>query len=252
MSRKEKTQAATVKHQRSILGDELSFAASEAYKLLRTNLTLTLPNGRGCQIIGLTSSVAGEGKSTTSVNLAYVLAESGKRVLLLEGDMRRPTVAQRLGLEATPGLSNLLVGLCSGDEALQRSNLHHNLYLITAGDVPPNPSELLSSDRMGLTLAALANNFDYIILDLPPVTSVADALIMTKLVDGIIVVVRRGYCRRALLQNTLRQLELLDAKVLGFVMTHENVHSKEYKQYGKYYGYSRKATRQQKRSRERK
>lgn len=246
MSRKEKTQSAAARQQ-SILGDQLSFAASEAYKLLRTNLMLTLPNGDGCQIIGVTSSVVGEGKSTTSVNLAYVLAESGKRVLMLEGDMRRPTAAQRLDLAAAPGLSNLLVGLCSGDEALQRAELHHNLYVITAGDVPPNPSELLSSERMGLTISALAKNFDYIILDLPPVTSVSDALIMTKLVDGIVVVVRRGYCRKTVLQKTMRQLELLDAKVLGFVMTHENIHSKEYKRYGKYggyYGYGQKEKKQ--------
>ena len=156
---------------------------------------------------------------------------------MLEGDMRRPTAAQRLGLAAAPGLSNLLVGLCNGDEALQRTDLHRNLYLIPAGDVPPNPSELLSSERMGLAISALADNFDYIILDLPPVTSVSDALIMTKLVDGIIIVVRRDYCRKAVLLKALRQLELLDTKVLGFVMTYENIPSKEYKRYGKYGGY---------------
>jgi capsular exopolysaccharide synthesis family protein len=250
MSKKSNDTALAAAEQRAMLGDQLSFAAAEAYKLLRTNLTLTLTDGGKCQIIGVTSSIPSEGKSTTAVNLAYVLAESGKQVLLLEADMRLPTAAKRLGLKSAPGLSNLLVGLCNANEALQRSDMQRNLYVITAGDVPPNPSELLGSEQMGIAVGAFAKSFDYIILDLPPVNAVADALIMSKLVSGIVVVVRKDYCKKQVLRKTLRQLELLHVKVLGFVMTHADTHSKSYK-YSGYYSYGKagkKSSREQKKA----
>lgn len=223
--------------QQKMLGPNLSFAGTEAYKLLRTNVALTLPKKEGCRLLGVTSTFAAEGKSTTSVNLAYEMAQDGRSVLLLEGDMRRPSVATRLGLPITPGLSNLLVGQCTVNEAVQKSPLCDNFYVLTAGDLPPNPSELLNSEQMELAVASLAKAFDYIIFDLPPVSAVADALIITKLVHSVIIVVRRGYCRRQALQKTLRQMELVQAKVLGVVMTHGEVHSKDYKKYGYYSGY---------------
>lgn len=102
----------SLKEQRAMLGDRLSFAASEAYKLLRTNLTFALPDEQRCRVVGITSASRGEGKSTTSINLAYTIAETGKRVLLVEADMRRPNLARRLAIDPAPGLSNLLAGLC--------------------------------------------------------------------------------------------------------------------------------------------
>ena len=104
----------SLKEQRAMLGDRLSFAASEAYKLLRTNLTFALPDEQRCRVVGITSASRGEGKSTTSINLAYTIAETGKRVLLVEADMRRPNLARRLAIDPAPGLSNLLAGLCRG------------------------------------------------------------------------------------------------------------------------------------------
>lgn len=100
----------SLKEQRAMLGDRLSFAASEAYKLLRTNLTFALPDEQRCRVVGITSASRGEGKSTTSINLAYTIAETGKRVLLVEADMRRPNLARRLAIDPAPGLSNLLPG----------------------------------------------------------------------------------------------------------------------------------------------
>ncbi len=226
----------TVEAQRKTIGPELNFASSEAYKLLRTNISLTVPKEEGCRLLGVTSTFAGEGKSTTSANLSYAIAEDGKRVLLLEGDLRKPTVAERLGINASPGLSNLLVGLCSANEAVQSTGLHKNLYVLTAGDIPPNPSELLNSKQMELAISALSKSFDYIILDLPPISAVADALVITKLVHSVIVVVRRGYCKKQALQKTLHQLDMINASVLGLVMTHGEVHVKKYRKYG--YGYS--------------
>ena len=174
----------TPEESRKTLGDNLSFAAAEAYKLLRTNLNFSLPANEGCKIIGVTSALKGEGKSTTSVNIAYTMAQSGQKVLLLETDLRLPTLAKRIRVRTKPGLSNLLVGQCAGNEILQKSGLLPNLWVATAGDIPPNPAELLGSKNMELTLKALSDVFDVIIVDLPPVTAVTDAAIVSKLLPG--------------------------------------------------------------------
>ncbi len=228
-------------------GKDLNFAASEAYKLLRTNL-MFFSSGDNGRVIGITSSVSGEGKSTTAVNLAYALAESGRKVVLVECDMRRPTVAKRLGFEASPGLSNLVVGLSSPAEVLRHSPLHDNLYIIPAGDIPPNPSELLGSERMRLTLNALSNEYEFVLLDLPPVTAVSDALVAASFVDGMLVIVRQGVCTRHALRETMRQLSVVRDKILGFVFTCAYSEGKGYyrkryyrgrHQYG--YGYGERA-----------
>ncbi len=137
--KKRKKGAAEAEGGQDMVGEQLTFAAREAYKKLRTNLTLSLPDSGKCKVIGMTSSLAAEGKSTTSVNLASSLAESGRRVLLLEADMRKPSQATRLGLERTPGLSNLLTGSCTMAEASQKTALNDNLCVITAGDIPGGP-----------------------------------------------------------------------------------------------------------------
>lgn len=228
-------------------GKDLNFAAAEAYKLLRTNL-MFFASGESGRVIGITSSVSGEGKSTTAVNLAYALAESGRKVILVECDMRRPTVARRLGFDSSPGLSNLVVGLSSPAEVLRRSPIHDNLYIIPAGDIPPNPSELLGSERMRVTLDALANEYEFVILDLPPVTAVSDALVAAAFVDGLLVIVRQSICTRYALRETMRQLSVVRDKILGFVFTCAYSESKGYYrkryyrsryQYG--YGYGERA-----------
>ena len=221
---------------RKTLADNLSFAAAEAYKLLRTNLDFSIPDGKGAKIIGVTSALRGEGKSTTAVNIAYTMAQTAEKVLLIECDLRLPTLAKRIRVKARPGLSNLLVGQCNGNEALQKSGLLPNLWVMTAGDIPPNPAELLGSDNMAVTLKAVSEVFDVIIVDLPPVTAVSDAVIVSKLVDGMVVVVRQEYCDRAAVEETVRQLRFVEAKILGFVMTGADTQSKNYKRYGKVYG----------------
>lgn len=225
---------------RNVIGDNLSFAAAEAYKLLRTNLDFSLPDTEGCKIIGVTSALRGEGKSTTSINIAYTEALTGKKVLLLEADLRLPTIAKRLGLKGKPGISNLLAGQCKGGDILQPSGIQKNLWVVTAGDMPPNPAELLNSEQMSAVVRAMAENFDVIILDLPPVTAVSDALIASKLVSGMVVVVRQDYCDRVSLSEVVRQLKFAEAKVLGFVMTGSDTlyksykHNKRFKRYRKY------------------
>ena len=225
--------------QKNQLCENLSFAASEAYKLLRTNLSFSMPE-KDCHIIGVTSSVRGEGKSTTSVNLSYTFAQSGKRVLLIDADMRLPSVAAKLELKGAPGLSNLIAGLRSENSCLRQSSQLENWYILPAGDIPPNPSELLGSERMHALLQHYEEIFDVIVVDLPPVNIVADALVISKWLDGLIGVVRQNYTDRRALQDCMYQVDKLGSHFLGFVMTDAAVGETGYKSYGKYgksYGY---------------
>lgn len=226
----------SLEESRKTLGENLSFAAAEAYKLLRTNLGFSLSDNSGCKVIGVTSAMKGEGKSTTSINMAYTMAQNGGRVLLMEADLRLPTVAKRLGLKQKPGITNLLVGQVPANDILQRTNLISNLWVAAAGDIPPNPAELLGSANMKTTIQTMADAFDVIIVDLPPITAVTDAVLVSKIVDGMVVVVRQNYCDRDSLEEVVRQLRFADAKILGFVMTGADNQKKNYRRYGKSYG----------------
>lgn len=226
--------------QESMIGNKLNFAAAEAYKLLRTNLTFSFADEETNRIIGVTSSLKGEGKSLTSINLAYTIAETGKKVLLMECDLRIPTMAKRLKLNGKAGLSNLLVGMNSANEVIQKEILQETLDIMPAGDIPPNASELLESSRMKYTLEKLSEYYDYIILDLPPVTAVSDALIASKLASGMVVVVRQDYASKGALAATMRQLQYANAKILGFVFNSVNDADAPYqKHYRKTYGYGK-------------
>ncbi|MCC8356924.1 MAG: CpsD/CapB family tyrosine-protein kinase [Oscillospiraceae bacterium] len=238
-----------------LIGPRMNFAAAEAYKLLRTNLVFSFSGESEHRIIGVTSAFHGEGKSLTSINLAYTLAEAEKSVLLIDGDMRLSNVAKTLQLSSKPGLSNLLVGLNSVNSAIQECSIplkdgdELTFDVIVAGDVPPNPSELLGSSRMNVLLDKLKERYDYIILDLPPVMAVADALVVSHVVDGLFVIVRKDRTTRSALAETMRQLELVDAHILGFVFNaasesdrgYYKAYNKKYKNsyYGNYYGKGR-------------
>ena len=221
----QKTKEKLLNEQKFMIGPHLSFAGAEAYKLLRTNIQFSFSEDTTTEgkVIGVTSSIPGEGKSMTILNLAYTFAESNKRVLLIEGDMRLPTLANRLKLKQTPGLSNLLVGLNTVNDAIQHFSTAKEgsqpvtVDVIVSGTIPPNPAELLSSSRLESLLKILKKNYDYIFLDQPPVTAVTDALITSDKTDGIIVVVRNNHAARSGLAETMRQLKLVDAHVLGFV-----------------------------------
>lgn len=219
------------------VGKGLSFGAAEAYKLLRANLAFSFPDSSKSKVIGVTSALRGEAKSTTSINLAYTLAETGKKVLLMEGDMRLPVLGKWLKVSRTPGLSDLLVGHSNCNEVLQGSGLLSNLKVITAGTVPPNPAELLDSQPMQIILNTMREYFDYVIVDLPPVMAVSDALVVSKYLDGIIVVIRQNYSDKKSLAETVRQLRFSQAKILGFVVSDSNLQKKNYhnRKYGKEY-----------------
>lgn len=242
----------TIVADQKLLCGNLSFAGSEAYKRLRANLLLSFPDEQKCRVIGVTSGNRGEGKSITAINLAYTFAETGKKTLLIEADMRLPNMAARMELEETPGLSNLLVNISKAEDVIQTTRLQENLHVVTSGDIPPNPSELLGSDRMKDCLQNFSESYDYIVLDLPPVNVVSDALEIARMVDGFVFVVRQEYSTRASVQQAMSQMQMVDAKILGFVMNHTSTKEKKgigryYRKYGYYryyrrygYGYGKK------------
>lgn len=198
------------------VGDDMSYAMREAYNLLRANLDFSL-TGReeGGHVIAVTSACPQEGKSSISINLAYTLARAGHKVLLLDADMRMPSLQKILGVSSGMGLSNILAG--QADAGVKRPVLHTGMELILAGDCPPNPSELIGSATMEGFLAQQRASYDYIVVDTPPVLSVSDALALSKYVDGFIVVVRHGLARRRDVKEAVKALGFSGTKVLGFV-----------------------------------
>ena len=219
-------------HQRT-LHKNLQFTALEQYKLLRANLEFTVTEDTKCPIIGVTSSVRGEGKSTTSVNLSFVLAEKGSRVLLIDGDLRIPSIAKKMDLASTPGLTDLLMGKGVPINEFQ-SKLLNTWYILPSGDIPPNPSELLGSRRMEAILNDLREKFDYIVVDLPPVNIVSDALSISSLISGMIVVIREDYTEKKELEHCFRQLKLSNVNVLGCVMNESKNGNGSYSRYRRY------------------
>lgn len=215
------------------LHKNLEFTATEQYKLLRTNLDFTLPEGQKCPIVGVTSSMRGEGKSTTAINLSYVLAEKGSRVLLIDGDLRIPSVAKKMDIDGKRGLTDMLMGKGDDIETF-KTDLLETWYILPSGDIPPNPSELLGSRRMEVLLDELKEKFDYIIIDLPPVNIVSDALSISHLIAGMVVVIREDYTEKKELERCMRSLKLSNVNVLGCVMNESKHGNGSYGKYRKY------------------
>jgi len=257
-SRKKKGNYATTKQapkQPVLMGSGISFAASEAYKLLRTKLQFSFAGDNDCRIIGLSSALSGEGKSLTAVNLAFTLSQLDKKVILVDCDMRRPTLAEKLGIRKKLGLSSYLTGQINLEDLVQPCNLKgHELafHVISAGQNPPNPVELLSSERMKRALAKMRKVYDYVILDLPPVGEVTDAMAVAKETDGMLLVVRQNYCDRIVLTEAARQFAFINSKILGVVFNCTSEHGgnygkgyykryyrRYYSRYGKKYYYSK-------------
>lgn len=204
------------------VGEKLDFAAVEAYNVLRTNLILSMPGKRGGRIIGVTSSYTKEGKSYNTANLSHFLAKDGYKTLLVSADMRKPTIERYFHIPQEPGLSNVLSAKAGIDECIKHAcetceEVDANLYVLPAGTIPPNPSELLNSVAMEDLLADLVEQYDYIMVDLPPVTSVIDPIAVSPLLDGMLVVVRHGYTHRRALVSTIRQLRFAGVHILGFL-----------------------------------
>lgn len=229
-----KLRTASLAHDRgAILRQNAPFAVQEAYKTLRTNIMFSIP-ADNYKVIGLTSSMASEGKSTNCINLAITFAETGATVLLIDCDLRRPNIARLLDRQATVGLSNVLAGLADIDKAIQKTG-YPSLDVMTSGGLSPNPTELLDSAAMGELLSVLAEQYDYIFLDTPPVNLVSDALILSKYLSGILFVVRQNHSEKGSVKEAIRQLEFAGVKVLGFIFN--DVHEMRQDRYRYPYDY---------------
>lgn len=202
-----------------LISEETPFAIREAYKALYTNVRY-LNIEEKCKKIVVTSAVPGEGKTTLSVNLALTLAQNleEKRVLLIDADMRRPRVASSLGIDPkTRGLSEFLAGL-DGDPNFEYI-AQHKLMVLTAGGSNANPTKLIGSDRMRKLLVACEEEFDYVIIDTPPVTVVTDAVLFNSNVNGYILATRSEYSNLNKLSECVKSLEAVGAEIFGIVLS---------------------------------
>lgn len=226
----------------NILTEKSGFFVREAYKTLRTNVTFALADEEACKVLIVTSAMQSEGKSITAINLAISYAEMNHRVLLIDCDLRRPKLARLLDMQAPVGLSNLLMRPELRKEAVRPSGVD-NLQVILAGDVPPNPSELLGSARMRKLMESLRRDYDVIILDTSPVNMVTDACVLVPESSGVLFVVRAGVSERGAVVHAVEQLEYSKAKILGFVLNGVQMEKGYYgyrkRRYGQYrrYGY---------------
>ena len=220
-----------------ILDQNSSFAVKEAYKTLRTNISFSLP-GSGCKCIGITSAERGDGKSTIATNLAISFAQINKKVLVVDCDMRLPTIAKKLGINSTPGLSNYLVSKEQEEGKLVHRVSEMGIDVIPAGNIPPDPTKLLESPQMEEVIEDLKSYYDYIIFDFPPIALVADAAILSKSIDGYLLIVKHAHSEHAKLTETLRQMEFSEAKIIGFVYNGKSEHSYRYKLGNKRYSRS--------------
>lgn len=209
---------------------------AESFRALRTNLQFLDMGGRSSFVV--TSAIPSEGKSTTTINLAIALADAGKRVALLDCDLRKPKVADYLGLEGGAGLTDVLIGRVRvGDVMLPWGG--RSLFVLPAGKIPPNPSELLGSQQMQTLLDVLERDFDVVLCDAPPLLPVTDAAILSKSTSGAILAVATGRTNRHQLSAAVEALQTVGAKVAGVVMTMVPTRGPDsyYGQYGAGYGY---------------
>lgn len=220
----------------ALLCDQMHFDAKEAYKLLRTNILFCLPDSSVCRTIGITSAIRGEGKSTASINLAYTFAVTKAKVLLIDMDMRLPSIAKKLSIESKLGLSDYLIGNASLKQIIRSTDKYKNWDIMLSGSIPPAPSELIGSVAMEKLIRKLETIYDFIIIDLPPVNVVSDALVAKDILDGFVLAVRQDYSDKHSLADCMRQLTFLNANILGFALTDSDGGSHYSKKYGRRYG----------------
>jgi len=206
---------------------------AESYRALRTSLLLT-NLGAPPKVIIVTSALPQEGKTTTSMNTALVLAQKGVRVLLIDADLRRPSIHKILGMGPRSGLSNVLTGSATLQQTITRSSILPNLYILPAGTPPPNPAELLASTNMRDVLEELRGQYDHIVVDTPPTLSVTDAVVLSPRADAIVLVIRSGQTTKQALRRSRDILTQVNAKFSGVLLNAVDLTSPDYYYYYEY------------------
>ena len=212
-----------------------NFQVEESFKALRSNVIFS---GSDIKVVGLTSCQPNEGKSSVSLNLAVTMAELGKRVIFIDGDLRKSVLLGRYRInKPIKGLTHYLSGLNTMDEIIYSANVD-NLHLIFSGQVPPNPSELLDSYSFTRLISRLREEYDYVIIDTPPLGAVIDAAIIAKNCDGMALVIEANSISYKFAQKVKAQLEKTETKILGVILNKVDMTESGYygKYYGKYYG----------------
>ncbi|MDU1314090.1 MAG: CpsD/CapB family tyrosine-protein kinase [Clostridium septicum] len=203
--------------------------AAESYRTLRTNIQYSSFDEE-CKSIVITSSEPGEGKSTTAANLALSLAQGEKKVILIDCDLRKPSIHKKFKISNLTGLSDVLIGQKKLIQVLKRHG--DNLLLLTSGKIPPNPSEMLGSKAMKNLLKELRENFDYIIIDTPPVQAVTDSQVLSTEADGTLLVIKAEKTKRDSVHNSINLLRKVNANIIGTVLNGVNNNSGNYHYYG--------------------
>lgn len=211
-----------------MLTDKTSVSA-EAYRTLRTNIEFSSIDKK-LKVITITSSAPAEGKTTVAANIAISFAENGKKTLLLDSDLRRPTIHKIFKLPNSVGFVNIIVGNASKEDAIQK-NIVRNLDILTSGIIPPNPSELIGSNKNKNLLESLKEEYDVIILDSPPLLAVTDAQILTTISDGTIIVVKHGSTKKDELERSKELLEKVQGNILGVVLNDVPLDDETYQYY---------------------
>jgi capsular exopolysaccharide synthesis family protein len=208
-------------------------AVAEAYRVLRTNLLFTCP-GTGGRILVMSSANPGEGKTTTAANLASALALNGAKVLVMDADLRRPTLHQHFAISKMPGLSDLIVGRNQPSEVVQTTR-YKGLHILPCGYTAPNPAELLGSNAMREIAGALRKMYDWVIIDTPPILAMADTPILCRLADGLVLVMAAESTSRPAVQRSVDSVTAVGGKVIGAVLNKVDLKRNSY-YYSHYYG----------------
>jgi len=220
---------------KKILCQNSPFAVKEAYNAIRTNLLFT-QQGEKCPIFVVTSPTANNGKTINSINLAVSFAQMGKRTLLIDADMRNPTIHRMFSISVKNGLSEILAGL-TDNISVSKTDVE-NLSVLTAGKIPPNPAELLSSARMDKLLEFVKEHYDCVFIDTPPINLVTDSTIFAQKVTGYIVIVKTDTTNTHDVKTTVTNIEQIDGNILGFILNDVNSEKKKYYSYYREYNYN--------------
>lgn len=220
---------------KKILCQNSPFAVKEAYNAIRTNLLFTQQGGK-CPIFVVTSPTANNGKTINSINLAVSFAQMGKRTLLIDADMRNPTIHRMFSISVKNGLSEILAGL-TDNISVSKTDVE-NLSVLTAGKIPPNPAELLSSARMDKLLEFVKEHYDCVFIDTPPINLVTDSTIFAQKVTGYIVIVKTDTTNTHDVKTTVTNIEQIDGNILGFILNDVNSEKKKYYSYYRKYNYN--------------